>query len=123
MPQGVLVGLGALAVVGAGVLSSLLPAADAAARYGVLVLTLLAFAAWAKAWPAALTVALIGFLVFDGFLVNRLGLLSWHGWTDVTRVVAILAAVTFGRLIGDLRGTATVTMKAKPISGRGTRHV
>ena len=39
-----------------------------------------------------MAIAGIGFLVFDGFLVNQLGELSWHGWADATRVVTLGAA-------------------------------
>ncbi len=100
-PQGIFVGVGSLAVIAAGFIASAMPATDAALRFGVLVVTVFVFTAIADVWAAAVTVGVIGYLVFDGFLVNQLGELSWHGGADLSRVVGIAAAVTLGRLIGD----------------------
>ncbi|NUR74187.1 MAG: hypothetical protein HOU81_25540 [Hamadaea sp.] len=101
-PQGILVGFGSLVVIVAGFVASAFPQAEAVLRYGVLVLAVLAFAAVTAVWTASLVTAVIGFLVFDGFLVNQLGQLSWHGSTDAMRLMALGSAVIAGRLAGDL---------------------
>lgn len=100
-PQGILVGVGSLAVIVAGFVASAVPSTPAAARYSVLAVTVLVFTAAADVWAAAIAVSVIGYLVFNGFLVNRLGELSWHGPADGNRLVALAGAVIFGRLIGD----------------------
>jgi hypothetical protein len=98
LPQGILLGIGSAAVIVAGLIASAIPAADAAARYGVLALAVLLFTTMADVWAAAIGVAVIGFLIFDGFLVNQLGELSWHGRADTNRVVALTLAVVLGRV-------------------------
>ena len=101
LPQGILVSLGAVMVIIAGFAASAIPAQHVVIRYGVLVVTVFAFTAITSVWAAAATVAVIGFAVFDGFLVNQLGELSWHGDADLTRLLALTGAVIFGRLAGD----------------------
>jgi hypothetical protein len=102
LPSGILVGIGSLAIIVAGFVASAMPAGDPAVRYGVLVVTVFGFAALRGRWTATLSVAGIGFLVFNGFLVNQLGELSWHGWADAARIAALGAATIFGRLLGDI---------------------
>jgi hypothetical protein len=91
-----------VAVIVAGFVASAVPETDAVVRYGVLVLAVFAFTAATVVWTAPLAVAGIGFLVFNGFLVNQLGELSWHGSADVIRLAVLGAAVIFGRLLGDI---------------------
>jgi hypothetical protein len=101
-PQGILLGIGTLAVIAAGFIASAVPAGDPGVRFGVLVATVFTFTALCGVWAAPIGVAVIGFLVFDGFLVNRFGELTWHGPADLTRAVALVAALAFGRLAGDV---------------------
>lgn len=102
LPTGILVGVGSLAIIVAGFVASAIPAGDPVVRYGVLVATVFGFAALCGRWTATLTVAGIGFLVFNGFLVNQLGELTWHGWADAARIAVLGAATIFGRLLGDI---------------------
>jgi len=102
LPQGILVGIGSVVVIAAGFVASAFPQADAMVRYGVLVLAVLGFTAATVVWTAPLVTAFIGFLVFGGFLVNQFGELSWHGSADLIRLIALGAAVIFGRLLGDI---------------------
>jgi len=101
LPQGILLGLGAVAVIAAGFAASAVPAQHPVARYSVLAVTIFVFTAVTRVWAAAAGVAVIGYLIFNGFLVNQLGELSWHANTDLTRAGALVAAVVFGRLAGD----------------------
>ncbi|WP_157546810.1 hypothetical protein [Hamadaea tsunoensis] len=102
VPGGILVGAGALVIIVAGFVASAIPQSAGNLRYGVLVAAVLGFAALCRRWSVAIAVAGIGFLVFDGFLVNQLGVLSWHGWADAGRIAALGAALIFGRLAGDI---------------------
>ncbi|WP_412544231.1 hypothetical protein R8Z50_17560 [Longispora sp. K20-0274] len=45
--------------------------------------------------------AVIGFAIFNGFLVNRLGELSWHGLVDMLRLGALVLASTAGLAAGE----------------------
>ena len=58
------------------------------------------FAALAVDQWALLGVALIAWLLVDGFLVNRLGELSWRGSSDIWRMLLFVAAGTLGLLVG-----------------------
>jgi len=107
LPGGILVGIGSLAVIVAGFVASALPQADVVLRYGVLVAAVFVFAALCHSRTATTVVAAIGFLVFNGFLVNQLGELTWHGWADVTRVAALGTAAVFGRLCGDVHQSSS----------------
>ncbi|WP_433064128.1 hypothetical protein [Dactylosporangium sp. CS-033363] len=49
--------------------------------------------------PAALGTAGIAWTVLNGFLVNRLGVLTWHGTADAIRLAVLLGAATAGWLI------------------------
>ncbi|MEV6923279.1 hypothetical protein AB0M46_02035 [Dactylosporangium sp. NPDC051485] len=48
--------------------------------------------------PAALATGSIAWTVLNGFLVNRLGVLTWHGSADAVRLGVLLAAATTGWL-------------------------
>jgi len=100
--QGILVGLGSLGAVVAAVIAAAVPSGYSGVRYGVLVVFLVAFAAFAEDAVAAVAVGVVGFLVFGGFLVNQLGELSWHGAADFDRLLAVTAAISVGRLAGDV---------------------
>src|SRR5262249_42783138 len=49
---------------------------------------------------AAAVIAILAFLVFDGFLVNQLGELSWHGNQDAWRLLTFVAAAGLGLGLG-----------------------
>jgi hypothetical protein len=54
-------------------------------------------------WQSALPVATVGYLLFDGFLVNRYGELTWDPQTGPRAVGVIALAVALGVIIGWLR--------------------
>ena len=101
LPQGILLGLGAVMVIIAGFAAAAVPAQHVVIRYSVLVVTVFAFTALTGVWATPVAVAVIGFAVFDGFLINQFGELSWHGDADLSRLLALTGAVIFGRLAGD----------------------
>ncbi len=85
---------GAVAVLGAAALAPALPAGPD--RFGLLPALVLLFAAMTGRVLLTLTVAGIGALVFDGFVIDSLGTLRWHGSADVARLALMLGAVVAG---------------------------
>jgi hypothetical protein len=100
-PAGILVGIGTAAVVVAAFIASALPQTDLILRYAVLAVTVCFFSAVTGRWGTSACVAIIGYLVFEGFVVNHFGELTWSGPADAARITALIAAAVFGRLIGD----------------------
>lgn len=101
MAQGLLVSVGTLAVIVAAFAASAMPQDRAVLRYTALVGTVFVFTAVTGRWAAPVWVAIIGYLVFDGFVINQMGELSWNGRDDLARLLTLIAAVIFGRLSGD----------------------
>lgn len=100
LPTGIAVAAGSAAVVASALVAAALPGRAGTARGGLVVATLMIFAAVAID-PAAIAAAgLLDFLIFEGFLVNRLGYLSWHGTVDAWRLAAFAAAAGAGLVAG-----------------------
>ena len=97
------VGIGAAAVVAAGLLASTLPTTDPSWRFGIVLAAVAIFAAFAGDGPAVAWAAGLGWLVTNGFLVDRFGELSWHGRSDLYRAVMLMVAGGLGLLIGRVR--------------------
>jgi hypothetical protein len=100
-PAGILAGIGTLAVVLAAFVAAAVPESHAVARYAVLAVTVFLFTAATGRWGTSVSVAAIRSLVFEGFVVNQFGELTWSGPADAARITALIAAVVLGRLIGD----------------------
>jgi hypothetical protein len=99
-PTGISAAIGAGVVVVAAFLSAAVPPSAGDVRLGVLALALAGFAALTVDPRAVAAVDVLAFLVFDGFLVNQLGELSWHGQADQTRLVILAGAGTAGVAVG-----------------------
>lgn len=95
-PTGIAIALGSAVIVATAFVSAAVPASAGTARLGLVALALAGFAAWTVNPVAVSTVGGLGFLVFDGFLVNQLGELSWHGTADVRRLMVLAAAGVLG---------------------------
>jgi hypothetical protein len=54
-------------------------------------------------WQSALPVAAVGYLLFDGFLANRYGELTWDHQTGPRAIGVIALAVALGLIVGWLR--------------------
>ncbi|HEX2357858.1 MAG TPA: hypothetical protein VHI50_15555 [Micromonosporaceae bacterium] len=65
-------------------------------RLLVVVLAVAGFAALADDARAGLAAGGLGYLLFDGFLVNSYGELTWTGTTSVWHLVAFAVALTLG---------------------------
>jgi hypothetical protein len=77
--------------------------ADAAVRLAVLAVVVGGFAAVTADLAAAACTAGIPWLLLNGFLVNELGRLTWHGPADVWRAVVLAGAAVLGWLVPVLR--------------------
>jgi hypothetical protein len=101
IPAGIPVGIGTAVVILAAFIASALPESDPVLRYAALAVTVCLFTAVTGRWATSACVAIIGYLVFEGFIVNQFGELTWSGPADAARITSLIAAVVFGRLIGD----------------------
>jgi len=99
-PLGVNVAAGALVVVVAAFVSAAVPPSATAVRLGLFATAQGVFAALTVDPLAVAIVGVLGFGVFDGFLVNQLGELTWHGQSDVSRVLVLVAAGVSGVAVG-----------------------
>jgi len=93
---GIGLAIGVVAVVGATIGAAALTA-GVPGRLAVIALVAGAVAAWVDDARAAVATAGVGFLLFDGFLVNRYGDLSWHGRTSLWQVAVLAVALGVGR--------------------------
>lgn len=98
-PTGISLGVGAAAVVVAVLIAALISPADPDWRFGVVAGAVGLHAAWSGDQLALLGTAGIAWLLADGFLVDRLGELTWHGSSDIWRIVVLVAAGTVGLLL------------------------
>jgi hypothetical protein len=111
-PAGIAVGTGAVALVGATLLASLLPGAGP--RLAVLVVTVAGNAFGADDAPAALTIAALAWPLGNGFLLNRMGTLSWHAGIDVRYLLALSAAAAVGTAAARILGRAAAARTMRP---------
>jgi hypothetical protein len=100
-PSGIAVGLGAVAMVVAGIVAAMIPTAYPGWRFGVIAGAVAAFAAVSLDQWALAGVAVIGFLISNGFLEDRLGQLAWHGSADLWRVLLLVMAGALGLAVGE----------------------
>ncbi len=100
MPTGFGIAAGSAVVTASALLAAAVPASEGAVRLGVVAFPLAVFAASPVTAAAAAATGVLAFLVVDGFLVNSLGELSWHGTADGWRLLTLAAAVLVGFLAG-----------------------
>ncbi len=100
IPVGIDLGLGAAAVVVAACVAAAIPAVDAGCRFGVVAFAVGVFAAVTADPLAGAGVALIAWLVVDGFLVDRLGQLAWHGSSDLLQIMVLALVSALGIAVG-----------------------
>jgi hypothetical protein len=103
VPFGISTAIGSGAMLVALLTCALVPGRDGVVRMTLLCTVLTWFAASSGDVAAVAAVLVVTCLVGDGFLVNREGLLSWHGWPDVWRVAGLGAAAVTGLAVGRIR--------------------
>lgn len=79
----------------------LLSRCDASTRSGLVVLSCIAaLAGWLFTWGGAVVTAGLAWLMLNGFVSDRFGELRWHGRSDVTEALVLVAASV---LVGTVR--------------------
>jgi hypothetical protein len=101
-PTGLNIGLGSLTVVAASVLAAAVPTSDATSRLALVAAAVTVVAALSRDLIAAPVVAVLAWLIVNGFLIDRFGELSWHGRSDVYRAVILVLAAGIGQVAGQL---------------------
>jgi MFS family permease len=91
---------GAAVVVTASLVAALLPSADSAWRIGAVAFGIGLFAARTRDLLACAAVVALAWLVVNGFLVDRLGQLFWHGPADLARLALLAGAAAVGLVTG-----------------------
>ncbi len=99
-PVGIDLGLGAAAVVVAACVAAAIPTVDAGWRFGVVAFAVSVFAAVTADPLAVAGVALLGWLVVNGFLVDRFGQLAWHGSADLLQIMVLALVSALGIAVG-----------------------
>jgi hypothetical protein len=99
-PPGIAVGFVAAGMVEAGVVAAMIPSANQGWRFGVMAFAVFAFAAISLDQRALAGVAVVGFLIFNGFLEDRLGQLSWHR-DDLWRILLLVMVAAWGLAVGE----------------------
>jgi hypothetical protein len=98
-PIGITVGIGAAAMVAAGVVAAMIPAEHSDWRFGTVAVAVVIFAAVSMDRLALALVAGLGALIFNGFLENQLGQLAWHA-DDLLRLLLLIVAGAAGLAVG-----------------------
>jgi hypothetical protein len=98
--MGINLGIGAVAVVAGAVLVAFVPATYLWWRLGLMALVVAGFAAVTVDQVALGGVALMVWLVANGFFENRQGELSWHGSTDLGFAMVLVLVAATGLAVG-----------------------
>ncbi|MBV9922325.1 MAG: hypothetical protein JOY78_15955 [Pseudonocardia sp.] len=100
VPTGFGIAGGSVVVVFAALLAGALPSSASVARLNLFSVVVAGFAACPLTAFAVTGTSALAFLVFDGFLVNSFGQLSWHGAVDGWRLLTLAVAVAVGFATG-----------------------
>ena len=101
-PVGINLAAGTAMVVAAALVAAAISTTYAGWRFAVVALAVGLFAALTLDRLALVGVAVLGWLVVNGFLVDRLGELSWHGSADLYRMLLLVVAGAFGLAVGEV---------------------
>jgi hypothetical protein len=99
-PVGINLATGTAMVVAAALVAAPIPPTHTGWRFAVVAVAVGLFAALTLDRLALVGVAVLGWLVVNGFLVDRLGELSWHGSADLSRMLLLVVSGTFGLAVG-----------------------
>jgi hypothetical protein len=102
-PAGILIAIGAVTVVAAAALAGQVPVADTGVRLAVMAAAIAIYAARWVDFVAVAAVVPLAWLVQDGFLLDRYGVLVWRGWSDLARLGLLVAAALAGLALGAAR--------------------
>jgi MFS family permease len=102
-PTGLVLGAGVVVTVVAACVAAVVPASAQGWRFGIVAGAVGVFAAVTVDPLAVAGVAVLAWLVVNGFLVDRLGELSWHGRGDLVRAMILVLVGGLGLVVGDAR--------------------
>jgi hypothetical protein len=91
---GIDLAVGAAAMSGAAMVAAAFPGVPI--RLGVMAVATAVYAALVENARAGLATAGLGYLVFNGFLVNRFGELTWNGMNSIRHAAVLAAAAGVG---------------------------
>jgi hypothetical protein len=101
IPIGISLGIGAILMIVAGLMAAPISSTRPDARFAVIAIAVALFAALTIDPVALGPVALIGFLIDNGFLEDRYGELSWHGSVDLWHLLALVIVGALGLATGE----------------------
>jgi len=131
-PLGIDVAVGAVTMTAGLFVAASFPGTDPRWRCAIVATALGLFAAYTANRAAVALIIPATWMVMDGFLVNRLGELSWDGWPDLARFLVLVAAGCFGLAVGPLGpgralrildDSGTVESAVRPVSLVGSGSV
>lgn len=96
-PLGIRLGVGVVALVFGTALADSIPGHGFAWRFGAIAMVVAVFAGATVDWVATAAIVIVGWLIADGFVQNRLGDLSWSRSVDL-RLAAVLVGAGAGGL-------------------------
>lgn len=100
-PLGIAVGSGAVVMIVSGLIAAAIPVAYPGWRFAVMAVAVGAFAAVFVDHVALAVVAVIAFLISNGFLEDRFGQLAWHGSADLWRLLLLVMVGAGGLAVGE----------------------
>jgi hypothetical protein len=100
-PVGINVGVGSAVMVAAGLVGAAIPGTEGGLRFAVIALAVAGFAAATLDELALAVVVPLGFGVLNGFLENQHGQLSWHGSSDLWRLMVLVISAGLGLTAGE----------------------
>jgi hypothetical protein len=100
-PVGINLAVGAATLTAAQFVAAAVPIADPQWRYGVVAVALGLFALFTPDRLAVAALIVPTWMTMNGFLVNHLGFLSWHGQADLDRLAALVAAACVGLAVAE----------------------
>ncbi len=100
-PVGINVASGTGMVIAAALVAAPIPSTHSGWRFALVAVAVGLFAAVTLDQLALAGVTLLGWLVVNGFLVDRLGDLSWHGSPDLYRMLLLVVAGAVGLALGE----------------------
>jgi hypothetical protein len=108
-------GAGAVGLVAVAIIAALIPSADAGWRFAVVAVTVGLFAAISLDQRALAGVAVLAALIYNGFLEDRLGQLTWHGSDDLWRLLLLVIVSAWGLALGEsVRFVANLRTRGAP---------
>jgi hypothetical protein len=117
VPFGIRVGAGVVVVLVAVAAGAAVPVSAGAWRVAPVALVLAVFAAATVDPAAVMVVTIVAYLLVIGFLVNRYGVLTWHGAPDMYRLTEIVGGAGAGLALGAvhrwMRRPAPLTVPAE----------